>query len=79
MASVVVLGLFSISTAEPLLLLGWCVGQSVEFAIGGAVIGSGLAGTSLRRLGLMVLALLIVWILLTIGLQTLGLAPAIHI
>ncbi len=72
------LGLFSISTADPLLLLGWFVGQTVEFAIGGAVIGSGLAGTSLMRLGLMVLALLIVWMLLTIGLQLLGLAPALH-
>ncbi len=74
-----VIGLFSISTAEPLLLLGWFVGQTVELAIGGAVIGSGLAGTSLRRLGLMVLALLIVWVLLTIGLQALGLAPAIRV
>jgi hypothetical protein len=73
-----VLGLFSISTADPLLLLGWFVGQTVELAIGGAVIGSGLAGTSLRRLGLIVLALLIALVLLTIGLQSLGLAPAIH-
>ncbi len=73
-----VLGLFSISTAEPLLLLGWFVGQTVELAIGGAVIGSGLAGTSLLRLGSMVLAGLIVWILLAIGLQVLGLAPAIR-
>jgi hypothetical protein len=74
-----VLGLFSISTAEPLLLLGWFAGQTVELAIGGAVIGSGLAGTSLLRLGLIVLGLLIVWVLLTIGLQALGLAPAIHL
>ncbi len=73
-----VLGIFSISTAEPLLLLGWFVGQTVELAIGGAVIGSGLAGTSLLRLGSMVLAGLIVWILLAIGLQVLGLAPAIR-
>ena len=74
-----VLGLFSISTAEPLLLLGWFVGQTVEMAIGGAVIRSGLAGTSLLRLGLMVVALLIALILLEIGLQALGLAPAIHV
>lgn len=73
-----VLGLFSISTAGPLLLLGWFVGQTVEMAIGGAVIGSGLAGTSLWRLGLVVLALLLIWVLLTIGLQSLGLAPAIR-
>ena len=73
-----VLGLFSISTAEPLLLLGWFVGQTVELAIGGAVIGRGLAGTSLLRLGLIVLALLIALVLLAIGLQVLGLAPAIH-
>jgi hypothetical protein len=74
----VVLGLFSISTAAPSLLLGWFVGQTIELSIGGAVIGSGLAGTSLRRLGVLVLVLLLIWVLLTIGLQALGLAPAVR-
>jgi hypothetical protein len=44
------LGLASITTARPVLLLGWAVGQSLEFGLAGAVVGAGLASTSLRGL-----------------------------
>ena len=53
----VMLGLWSISTADPALLVGWWVGQSVELAVGGGVIGAVLGGARLRgvawRVGLL--------------------------
>ena len=49
-----VLGLYSISTASPILLLGWFLGQTVELGLAGAVAGHGLAERKLGRLSLMV-------------------------
>jgi hypothetical protein len=74
-----VLGLASISSADPLLLLGWFVGQTVELAVGGAVIGGALAGQPLSRLLVRVLALDLVLVVATIVLQSLGLAPAVRL
>lgn len=74
-----VLGLASVSTADPLLLLGWFVGQTVELAVGGAVIGSALAGQSLSRLLVKVLALDLALVVATILLQSVGLAPAVRL
>lgn len=74
-----VLGLASISTADPLLLLGWFVGQTVELAVGGVVIGSALAGQSLSRLLVKVIALDLVLVVVTIVLQSVGLAPAVRL
>jgi hypothetical protein len=54
-----VLGLYSISTAAPLLLLGWWLGQTVELGFAGAVAGYGLAERKLGRLFLMVLGFVI--------------------
>jgi hypothetical protein len=73
------LGLVSISTAPPALLLGWFAGQAVEMGIGGAVAGHGLRATRLKPLALMVGLLLVASIVFTITLQTLGLAPAAQI
>ena len=69
-----VLGLLSISTANPQLLIGWFIGQTVEFGVA----GSGLASARLLRLSLQVLIFFIVCIGATILLQSLGFAPAIH-
>ena len=44
------LGLFSISTANPALLLGWFLGQTAELGVAGMVVGSGLAAVRLRSL-----------------------------
>jgi hypothetical protein len=74
-----VLGLASISTAEPLLLLGWFVGQTVELAVGGAVIGAALAGQSLSRLLGAVIILDLALVVATVALQSLGLAPAVRL
>ena len=48
------LGLYSITTASPVLLWGWFLGQTVELGVAGAVVGKGLAERKLRRLFLMV-------------------------
>ncbi|MBI5353470.1 MAG: hypothetical protein HZB50_12590 [Chloroflexi bacterium] len=55
-----ILGLYSISTASPLLLLGWFLDQTAEFGIAGAVAGHGFAEPNLRRLFFMVLSFVIV-------------------
>ncbi|HLC21289.1 MAG TPA: hypothetical protein VJM10_04175 [Candidatus Methylomirabilis sp.] len=75
----VALGLASVSTASPALLLGWFVGQTVEMGIGGAVAGEGLQRDRLRPLVFGVVLLLLASILLTIILQSLGLAPAARV
>jgi tryptophan-rich sensory protein len=54
------LGLFSIATASPLLLLGWFLGQTIELGIAGAVAGSGLSKWKLRKLFWIVFSLLII-------------------
>ena len=71
-----VLGLWSISTAEPGLLAGWWVGQSVELAVGGAVIGSILAGTRVRTMVWRVAALVAGGFIAAVVLQTIGYAEA---
>lgn len=72
------LGLASISTADPLLLAGWFVGQSIELALAGAVAGLALAGMRLSRLFALVLLTSLGLALITIVLQSLGLAPAVR-
>ncbi len=71
-----VMGLASISTAPPAILLGWFGGQTIEMGIGGAVAGYGLYSARLRPLVLRVGLMLLGSITITILLQTLGLAPA---
>ena len=66
------IGLFSIATAEPALLLGWFAGQTVEIAVAGGFAGAALAGGSLRSLSIKTLALIIVMFILTIVLQNIG-------
>ena len=73
------LGLLSISTASPGLMLGWFAGQSVELGVAGAVIGSGLSGTPLRKILVRVIVLILVLVVATIIMQNIGLAPAVVI
>ena len=63
------LGLLSISTAPPVLLLGWFLGQTVELGIAGMVLGSGLATERLRPLLIKVLIFFTVTVTLGIILQ----------
>jgi len=64
-----VLGLLSISTASPALLIGWFVGQTAELGIGGLVVGSGLATDRLRSLLVKVVVFFAVAAVLAIVLQ----------
>jgi hypothetical protein len=66
-----VLGLLSVSTAPPTLMLGWFLGQSIELGVGGAVAGSGLEGQRLRRLFVVVLLFLVCAFAIAILLQNL--------
>jgi len=71
-----VLGLWSISTADAALLVGWWVGQTVELAVGGHVIGSLLGGARLRTVAWTVSLVLGVGALSAVVLQTIGYATA---
>ncbi len=70
------LGLLSISTASPALMLGWFAGQSVELGVAGAVTGSGFSGTPLRKILVRVIGLILLLVVATIIMQNIGLAPA---
>jgi hypothetical protein len=70
------LGLWSISTADPMLLAGWWIGQTVELGLGGLVIGSILGGARVRAVASRVGLLLVVGAITAIVLQTIGYAPA---
>jgi hypothetical protein len=70
------LGLWSISTAAPALLVGWWVGQMVELAVGGHVIGSVLGGARLRTVAWWVVLVLGVGAVSAVALQTIGYATA---
>lgn len=71
-----VLGLFSISTASPALLLGWFLGQTVELGTAGMVVGHGFAGRRLGRLFVIVLILVIIAVVAGVIVQNVGFAPA---
>jgi hypothetical protein len=67
-----ILGLFTISTASPSLLLGWFIGQTLELGAAGAVIGIGLPTKRLRRLLIVVVVFFVIMVILTIVLQNIG-------
>jgi hypothetical protein len=77
-AGAFILGLASISTANPSLLLGWFIGQTLELTIAGTVIGAGLAGFRLSRLFGIVLIFVILAFIITIILQSTGLTSGIR-
>jgi hypothetical protein len=70
------LGLWSISTADPPLLIAWWLGQTAELALAGYVIGSVLAGKGLRSLGIQVGAVLVLGAASAVVLQSIGYATA---
>ena len=71
-----VLGLWSISTADPALLVGWWAGQTVALAIGGHVIGSVHGGARLRTVVWRVGLVVAVGAVSAVALQTIGYATA---
>jgi hypothetical protein len=70
------LGVWSISTADPGLLAGWWASQTVELGLGGLVIGSILGGARVRTLALAVGMFLVVGVVSAVVLQTIGYAAA---
>ena len=74
-----VLGLASVTTADPLLLAGWFAGQSIELAVAGALAGMALAGARLSRLFVIALLAALGFAVITVVLQSLGFAPAARI
>ena len=68
-------GLYSISTIEMDLLLGWWIGQTLELGIAGMVAGAGIFGKSLKALLKWVILFVVIMIIITIILQSLGFAP----
>ncbi|MGB2963570.1 MAG: hypothetical protein WBB69_06245 [Anaerolineales bacterium] len=68
------IGLFSITTAPPILLLAWFLGQAIELGIAGGVIGYGLTQTKLGRLFFSVLVFVIISIVIAVVLQNIGFA-----
>ena len=72
------LGLYSISTAPPLLLAGWFAGQTLELALAGALLGAAAAGASPRRIWGLAAMTVVAAVLATVLMQSLGLAPAMR-
>jgi hypothetical protein len=70
------LGLLSVSTADPALMLGWFVGQTIEVGIAGMVAGAALATERRGRLLAYVIAFVLLAFVITIILQNIGIAPA---
>jgi hypothetical protein len=71
------LGLWTISTADPELLVGWWLAQTSELAVCGSIIGAARAGTSQRGLAIGVGALLLVAAVSAVLLQTIGYASPV--
>lgn len=66
------IGLFSIATVPPVLLIAWFLGQAIELGIAGGVIGYGLTQSNLGRLFIPVLIFVIISIVIAIVLQNIG-------
>ncbi len=66
------LGLLSISTANPALMAGWFLGQTIELGIAAMVLGSGFGANRLRPLLIKVSLFFAVMLVLSIILQNIG-------
>ena len=69
------LGFYSILTVDLDMLIGWGLGQTIEFGIVGAIIGGANSGISLKKLLIGVATFVVIAVILTIILQNVGLAP----
>lgn len=73
------IGLYSISTAAPSLLVGWWLGQAIELGLTGAVLGAAVGGASLRRIWGSVSIAVVACLVVTIILQSIGWAPPMKV
>jgi hypothetical protein len=74
----VVVGLYSISTIELSLAIGWWLGQTLELGFAGAVLGAAANGTPLKRIWILVGITILACVALTVVLQSIGWAPAMQ-
>jgi hypothetical protein len=79
MGASLALGMYSITTAGPILLVAWAVGQTIEMAYAGAVAGQGLEAKSLGRLFLVVTLATIGLVIIAIVMQSVGMVPTARI
>jgi hypothetical protein len=70
------LGIWSISTAPPMLLAGWWVAQVAELGLAGGIIGSLISGLSVRAATWRVGGLMLAAAASAVALQVVGYAPA---
>ena len=70
------LGLWSISAADLVLLASWWLAQTIELAVGGLVIGSILGGLRIRTAAWRIGGLLVVGVASAVMLQTIGYAAS---
>jgi hypothetical protein len=72
------LGLYSVSTADAVLLVAWFVAGTAQLGMAGCIGGAGLAGTRPARLLGLTFALLVAAVSLTAIMQTYGVAVALR-
>ncbi len=70
------LGLWSISSADPVLLVAWWVGQALALAVAGYVIGLVLGGARVRSVAWGVAGVLLLGLVVAVVLQSIGWATA---
>lgn len=71
----VALGLASITSARPGLLLGWFLGQTAESGVAGGFVGAGRAGARSSRLVGLAIGLVGAGFAIVVGLQSAGWVP----
>ena len=69
------LGLYSITTADPVWLVVSFIGQTVELGLAGAIVGGALGGARLGRIYLWVVLLVVVSVVATVVLQSFDIVP----
>jgi hypothetical protein len=73
------LGMYSITTAKPITLISWAVGQTVEMTFAGGIIGLALRQGELRKAFLVAAVSGILLVIVTIVLQSLGIVESTQI
>lgn len=70
------LGMYSITTAQPITLISWALGQTLEMALAGGLVGMALRQGTLRRAFFIAAISGVLLVLATIVLQSLGVVPS---
>ena len=71
------LGLYSISTANLTLLIGWLIGQTIEMGIGGYVLAMLIKNPNYKKTFIYLVIYFVIIIIITVTMQNSGLAPSL--